>query len=81
MQKYYLDQFFDIWGVVFSSTAIGGYSADATNALTVYVNGTPHNGDPRELELTEREEIVIVFGTPSEVPSPIPSTYAFPLGY
>jgi hypothetical protein len=80
-QKYYLGQFFDIWGVVFSSTSIGGYASDAADSLSVYVNGILNQGDPRNVELTEHEEIAVIYGTAAETPQPVPSSYAFPPGY
>jgi hypothetical protein len=46
--KFYLGQFFDIWGVRLTSDCIGGYCTDATNTLTVYVNGEKYAGDPRQ---------------------------------
>ena|SRR6266403_1418466 len=81
VEKFYLGQFFDIWGVRLTDTCLGGYCADATNTLTFYVNGTKYEGDPRQLELTSHEEIVATYGTPSELPNPIPSTFSFPEGY
>ena len=76
-----LGQFFDVWGVKLTETTLGGYVADETRSLTVYVNGEKYVGDPRMLELGERQQITIVYGTDSETPSPIPSTYQFPEGY
>lgn len=79
IQKFTLGQFFDIWGVRFTANCIGGYCADSNKALKVYVNGNLSSGDPRQIELQERQEIVVVFGTPDESPKPIPATYEFPL--
>lgn len=76
-----LGQFFDVWGVKFTETAIGGYVADETRRLTVYVNGEKYVGNPRTLELGERQQITIVYGTDAEIPATIPSSYEFPEGY
>jgi hypothetical protein len=76
-----LGQFFDIWGVRFSGTCIGGYCADATHSLKVYVNGEPYTGDPRLLVLAAHQEIVIAYGTGAELPKSVPSTFNFPSGY
>ena len=75
-----LGQFFDIWGVLFTKDCIGGYCADGTNMLQVYVNGELYQGDPRTLALDAHQELAIAFGTASETPASIPSTYNFPAG-
>jgi hypothetical protein len=81
VEKFYLGQFFDIWGVRLTADCLGGYCTDATNTLTFYVNGTKYVGDPRQMELTSHQEIVATYGTPSELPNPIPATFTFPQGY
>ncbi|MEK7602025.1 MAG: hypothetical protein AAB472_00865 [Patescibacteria group bacterium] len=80
IEKFYVGQFFDIWGVRLSQTCIGGYCADDKNTLTLYVNGTKYEGDPRTLELTAHEQITIVYGTLEEAPTTLPSSYIFPEG-
>ncbi|MDB5195586.1 MAG: hypothetical protein JWO84_770 [Parcubacteria group bacterium] len=81
VQKFTLGQFFDIWGVRLTDTCLGGYCSDATNTLAFYVKGAPYTGDPRAIELTEHEEVAVVYGTASEMPTSTPSTYSFPEGY
>lgn len=81
VQKFTLGEFFTIWGVRLTDACMGGYCTDATNTLAVYVNGERYQGDPRTLELTNHQEIAIIYGTPSEMPTSTPSTYAFPAGY
>ncbi|MFA6365473.1 MAG: hypothetical protein WCW78_03670 [Candidatus Paceibacterota bacterium] len=76
IQKFTLGQFFDVWGVRFDQNAIGGYVADATSTLKIYVNGELFSGNPRTIELTAHEEIAITFGT-SQEQIPIPATYLF----
>jgi hypothetical protein len=76
-----LGQFFDVWGVKFTETTFGGYVADETRRLAVYVNGEKYVGDPRVLELGEQQQITIVYGTDAEIPATIPSSYQFPEGY
>ena len=44
--------------------------------LDVFVNGQPSSGNPRDVLLTQHEDIVVTFGTASELPSPIPSAYS-----
>lgn len=76
---YTLGQFFDIWGVKLTTTSIGGYSNNTTDSLAVYDNGSPVT-DPAKLDLAAHHEITITYGTPSEQPSPIPSSYQFAAG-
>ncbi|HSX31116.1 MAG TPA: hypothetical protein VLE99_04320 [Candidatus Saccharimonadales bacterium] len=76
--SYTLGQFFNIWGVRFTGSSIGGYMADGTNMLDVYDNGVPVQ-DPTRLRLAAHHEIVITFGTAQEQPQ-IPAGYSFPEG-
>jgi hypothetical protein len=76
-----LGEFFDIWGVRFSNTCIGGYCADESHSLRIYVNGELYQGDPREIVLASHQEIAIVYGTSAQIPKTIPATYTFPQGY
>ena len=75
-----LGQFFDVWGVKFTSTCIGGYCNGGGAALAVYVNGSTVVGDPGRVLLGSHDEIVVTFGTPAQLPSPIPSSFTFPTG-
>jgi hypothetical protein len=68
-----LGQFFTEWGVELSETCVAEHCAPET-PVAVYVGGTLHEGDPREIELTDKRVIVIVVGTP---PAEIPSTADF----
>jgi hypothetical protein len=79
-RDYTLGEFFDVWGVRFTSTCIGGYCNDGGKTLRVWANGHPVTGNPRQLTLTEHEEIVVAFGTDAQLPQPIPSSYGFPFG-
>ena len=72
-----LGQFFDTWGVLFTSECIGGYCANASSTLKVYVNGALHEGDPRTIELGARQQIAVIYGTEEEMPAEIPATYGF----
>ncbi len=76
-----LGEFFDIWGVRFTKDSIGGYTASATSTLAVYANGSLVTGDPRNLVLTEHQEIVIEYGTKKEMLKTVPASYTFPPGY
>ncbi len=76
-----LGQFFDVWGVRFTNECIGGYCADDTKKLRLYVNGELYQGDLRTFALGARQELTIVFGTDAQVPKAISTSYHFPKGY
>jgi hypothetical protein len=71
-----LGQFFTEWGVRLDASCVGGYCNSATQPVRVYVNGKPAAGDPRAIALTAHEEIAIVIGSQSDVPS----SFDFPAG-
>ena len=75
-----LGEFFDVWGVRFTPTCIGGYCAGGGKELKVYVDGHLVRGDPQRVELIAHQEIAVVFGTPAQLPRPIPSSYTFGIG-
>ena len=76
-QDFYLGQFFDVWGVKFTSSQLGGYTVTTDKPLAVYVNGTKVTGDPRAVKLASHQEIAVVYGSP---PATVPSSYTFPSG-
>ncbi len=80
VRDFTLGQFFEIWGVRFTASCIGGYCADAGHTLTVYADGAPVPGDPRDLVLKAHEEIAVVYGAASSTPT-VPSAYSFAPGY
>jgi hypothetical protein len=71
-----LGQFFDVWGVRFSKSCIGGYCAKGADTLRVFVNGKPVGNDPRNLVLRDHQEIAVVYG-PAAAGVSVPSTYRF----
>jgi hypothetical protein len=62
VRPYTLGQLFDVWGVSFTEERIGGYCADDGHALTVEANGEAVAGDPRRLELEDRQRVEISYG-------------------
>lgn len=80
VQTYTLGQFFDIWGVRLTAKCIGGYCEDPQNSLKAFVNGKAVPGDPRSITLEDHLEIVLAYGTPAELPNPIPSEHQFSPG-
>jgi hypothetical protein len=67
-----LGQFFTEWGVRLSESCVGKYCDPQPVAF--YVNGKPHQEDPRAIQLTDRKEIAIVIGSP---PAKIPKAGDF----
>jgi len=74
-----LGQFFVEWGVRLSPTCIGGYCADATHELAVFVGGKRYDGDPNKIVLSKHAEIAIEYGAKGKLPKP-PSSYVFENG-
>lgn len=74
-----LGLFFDVWGVSFTEQNIGGYVADKTHGLSVYVNGKRHEGDPRRIPLNQHDDILIIYG--ADGPHPMPASFDFPQGF
>jgi hypothetical protein len=80
VRSYTLGEFFAVWGVRFTPSCLGGDCSGGGRRLRVYVNGAAYQGDPTTLPLAPHQELVVAFGTASQLPSPIPSTYQFPPG-
>lgn len=79
MRAFTLGQFFGVWGVPPGDGCLGGYCSGHGSLLRVYADGKPV-GDPSGLALTEHQEIVVAFGTPQQLPRPLPTRYAYPRG-
>jgi hypothetical protein len=75
-QNYTLGEFFNVWGVPFSSTTLGAYANAGDRQVRVFLNGQPYQGEPTGLVLKQHEDIVVTFGTQKQLPDPIPSTYS-----
>jgi hypothetical protein len=67
-----LGQFSTEWGVRLSKSCVGEYCSP--EPIAFYIDGERYTEDPRAIELTDREEIAIVIGTP---PPKIPKTADF----
>ena len=68
-----LGEFFTEWNVKLDTDCVGGYCKPQASIL-VYVDGNAYDGNPADIELTDRKEIAIVIGTP---PATIPSKFSF----
>ena len=73
---YTLGEVFDVWGVRFTRSCIGGYCSKGGDQLRVYVNGNAIGGDPATIKLGQHMDVVVTFGTTKELPNPIPKTYS-----
>ena len=80
VRTFTLGQLFGVWGVRLSRRCLGGYCARGADRVRVYADGRPFVGDPRVLPLAPHAEIVVAFGTPKQLPRPLPARYAFPAG-
>lgn len=71
-EEFTLGQFFGVWGVRFTPTAVGGY-----RGYRLYVDGKRYGGNPVRLTLREQQEIALVVG---RAPVKVPASYSFPAG-
>lgn len=67
VHTFLLGQFFDIWGQPLSPDQLGPYKGHVTATL----NGKPWTGDPTQIPLEQRAQIVLNLGTPAANPPPI----------
>src|SRR5881396_684683 len=70
VRSFTLGEFFDVWGVRFTPTCVGGYCNQGDETLRVYVDGQPATGNPTWLKLFAHEEIVVTYGTQAQLPTP-----------
>jgi hypothetical protein len=77
--QFTLGQFFDVWGVRFTTSCVGGYCSNGEDQLRVYVDGQQASGDPRAIPLNDQNVTVVTFGTEQEAPQPVPT--AVPSGF
>lgn len=75
-QDFTLGNFFDIWGVRFTDSCLGGYCNTSGKTLSVFVNGQRIGNNFRDVVLKERREIFVYFGDSKSLP-PVPTTYSF----
>jgi hypothetical protein len=72
-----LGQFFDVWGVRFSPSCLGGYCNGPDGRLRVYQGGQEVTGPFRDVPLDDQSVIVVTYGSKDELPDPIPSSFDF----
>lgn len=77
--RFTLGQLFTEWNVTLSASCVGGLCADPAHQLRFYANGTRYDGDPRQLVLTQHEEVAILYAPVGAKLTP-PRSYPFPAG-
>ncbi len=70
-----LGQFMDVWGVYFTKDCLGDQCTQGNKQVRVYENGQQYTGDPTLMPLTDLTAVVITYGTPAELPDPMPSSF------
>jgi hypothetical protein len=76
VRTFTLGDFFGVWGLNFTPTAIGGFENVGGKSLKVFLNGKPYAGNPTEMPLKEHEIIAVTYGTPQELPQ-IPDQFSW----
>jgi hypothetical protein len=77
-KAYTLGQFFGVWGVRLDERCLGAYCVRGPQRLRAFVNGQAVSSNPAAIPLRANDQIVVTFGTSSQLPEPIPSSYRFP---
>jgi hypothetical protein len=73
-----LGEAFDIWGVKFSDTQLGGYRAGVNgNVLQLWVNGKQVS-DPFNYKMKPHDVMVVAYGKPGSFPTK--KQFTFPVG-
>ena len=70
-----LGDFFRIWGVRFTATQLGGYTAGNGNVLQTYVNGKPI-ANPPAYGMNSHDLIVVGYGKPGSFPKSYQYSFA-----
>lgn len=80
-RTFHLDQAFAEWDVRLAKGAIGPYvNGEDGTKVAVFVNGKAYSGDPRQIVLTEHEDIDFVITTDGSTPE-APAAFTWPAGY
>jgi hypothetical protein len=70
-----LGQFFDIWGVTFTTTQLGGYRAGDDRRLSVYVDGRRVDDGPGYI-IRRHDTIIVGYGRPGSFPTNEPGDFS-----
>ncbi len=63
-----LGQFFEVWGVKFTDTQLGGYKNHGSEQVRAYVDGKPLR-DPVNHVLAAHDNLVVAYGKPGSFPT------------
>jgi hypothetical protein len=79
-RKFKLGDFFKVWGQPLSSKQVATIQVHSGEQVKVWVNGKPYTGDPANVTLASKEQVVIEIGPTYVEPPPTftwdPNTYA-----
>ncbi len=70
-----LGDFFDVWGVAFTPTQLGGYRVGGQNTLRVFVNGLPVVNGPGYV-MRAHDSIIVGYGPPGSYPTNQPGDFS-----
>jgi hypothetical protein len=73
VRDFTLGEFFDVWGVFLSETCIGAHCSQGPEELVVFLDGERVDGPIRDVVLDDQSVVVVTFGTPDQLPDPIPT--------
>ena len=76
-REFTLGEFFGVWGIRFTPSCLGAYCNEGNNRLQVFVDGEEVNGSLQDVQLDDQTVVVVTYGTPTELPDPIPSSFDF----
>lgn len=67
VRSYKLGEFFDVWGVRLTKRCLGGYCNTSSKRLVAYVGSRAFDGNSRDIELKDGEQLTLIYGTKSEI--------------
>jgi hypothetical protein len=73
VRDFTLGEFFDVWGVRLSGSCLGADCEEGGDELIVFRNGERVSGSIRDVLLDDQTVVVVTFGTPDQIPSPLPT--------
>ena len=76
-REFTLGDFFGVWGVRFTPSCMGAYCNDGNSRLQVFLDGEEVTDNLQDVQLDDQAVIVVTYGTPGELPDPIPSSFDF----
>jgi hypothetical protein len=69
-RKFKLGDFFQVWGQALSGKQVATIKLGSGDQLKAWVNGQPYTGDPANIPLASKEQIVLEIGPPFTDPPP-----------